>query len=279
MKLNTILQGDVLEVTKGLPREFVDLIVTSPPYNKRKAGGSKNSIMNKIEYDSVSDDLPEEEYQDQQIQLMNALYRVTKEGGSLFYNHKVRHLKGIVTHPMEWVTKSDWHLRQEIVWDRNAPVQVNGILFYPVDERIYWLYKPVGDNVIGERMLSKHARVKSVWRFAPERNNPHPAPYPLELPLRCILGMLDDQEGLVFDPYMGSGSTAVAAKLLGKDYLGIDISPNYIKMAEERILNFESERPKLDKELELHVVTKTWQQRKAEKAEREALKEQKDGFF
>jgi modification methylase len=263
---NIILQGDTLKILKTLPNNFVDLTVTSPPYNKtKKAGGSKTSIMNRIKYDCIDDDMPEDKYQLQQIQIMNELFRITKDAGSLFYNHKVRHLRGNVTHPMEWVTKSNWHLRQEIIWDRNAPVQVSGYIFYPIDERIYWLYKPVNNNVIGNKMLSKHARVKSVWRFAPERNNSHPAPYPLELPLRCILAMLDTKDGLVFDPYMGSGSTAVAAKLLGKNYMGIDISSNYIKMANERIHNFESERSKLDKELELHIVKKTWKERQLQK--------------
>ena len=262
---NTILQGDVQEVLKTLPNNFIDLTITSPPYNKtKKAGGSKNSIMNKIEYDCITDDLPEDIYQQQQISIMNELYRITKEGGSLFYNHKVRHLKGFITHPMEWVTKTEWHLRQEIIWNRNAPVEVGGYRFYQVDERIYWLYKPIDNNVIGEKLLSKHARLKSVWEFTPDRKNPHPAPFPLELPLRCILSILDNKKGIVFDPYMGSGTTAVAASLLNKDWLGIDISSNYIKMAQKRISNAQSEKYKLEKELEFHKVTKSWKERKKE---------------
>ena len=262
--LNKIHKGDTLSVLKSFNDEFIDLSITSPPYNKRITSSGKNSIMKPIEYDSVSDNLPENEYQYNQIKVMDEIYRTTKPGGSFFYNHKVRHLKGVTTHPMEWITKTQWHLKQEIIWDRSAPVEVGGYRFYQVDERIYWLYKPISyKKLVGPRMKSKHARCSSIWRFTPDRKNSHPAPFPLDLPLRCILSVLDEENGTVFDPYMGSGTTAVAAKLLNKDYIGIDISDNYIKDAYQRINNFESERFKLDKELKNHFVKQSYKERKA----------------
>jgi site-specific DNA-methyltransferase (adenine-specific) len=261
---NVILKGDTLKVLKEMNDNFIDMGVTSPPYNKKQPKSSKNSIFNAITYDSVDDNLPEEIYQEQQINVLNELYRVIKPGGSFFYNHKIRHLKGIATHPMEWVTKSKWHLRQEIIWNRRGPLEVGGYRFYQVDERIYWLYKPLNKNVIGKKLESKHARLSSVWEFAPDKKNPHPAPFPLVLPLRCILSFLNYENGLVIDPYMGSGTSAVAAKLLGSDYIGIDISDEYIKKAEERIDNYELERKVLEKEEELHFVKKSYKQRKKE---------------
>jgi len=259
--LNSIIEGFTLDVLKSMQTEFVDMVVTSPPYNKKIVKAGKNSIMQPIKYDSISDNLPESNYQEEQIEIMNELYRTTKKGGSLFYNHKVRHLKGIMTHPMEWITKTKWHLRQEIIWNRNAAVEVGGYRFYQVDERIYWLYKPVENNIIGSKLLSKHARCSSVWEFAPDRKNDHPAPFPLELPLRCILSILDENDGIVLDPYMGSGTTGVAAKLLGKDFIGIDISKNYIEKAMARIKNYTSEQHKLDTELKLHIVKKSYKDR------------------
>lgn len=265
MDYNQILQGDTLDVVKSLPDNFVDITITSPPYNKKQPKSSKNSIMQAIQYDTFDDNLPEEVYQQQQIDILNEIHRITKNGGSMFYNHKIRYLKGIMTHPLEWLSKTNWHMRQIITWDRSAAVEVGGYRFYQVEELIFWLYKPINNNLVGQKMLSKHARTSSIWRFAPDRKNDHPAPFPLDLPLRCILSILDVNDGVVFDPYMGSGSTAVAATLLGKDWLGIDISEKYINMAMERISNSESERHKLDKELENHVVKKSYKERKAEK--------------
>jgi len=266
--INMIHEGDTLEVLRGFGDGMVDLTVTSPPYNKKITKAGKNSIMKPIVYDSIGDSLPEDVYQQNQVDVMNEIYRVTKDGGSLFYNHKVRHLKGVATHPMEWIMKSKWHLRQEIIWNRKAAVEVGGYRFYQVDERIYWLYKPMGGNIIGNKMLSKHARVSSVWEFAPDRKNSHPAPFPLELPLRCILSVMDESFGVVMDPYMGSGTVGVACKLLGKDYIGVDISKKYIEESNNRINNFESERYKLTKELLSHVVVKTYKERQKERDEK-----------
>lgn len=148
-------------------------------------------------------------------------------------------------------------MRQEIIWDRGGPVEVGGYRFYQVDERIYWLYKPFNDNVIGQKLLSKHARCSSIWKFSPDKKNSHPAPFPLELPLRSILSILDESPGVILDPYMGSGTTAVASKLLNKEYLGIELSEKTIEQANERIKNFDSERRKLLKELEIHKVVKS----------------------
>ena len=66
--------------------------------------------------------------------------------------------------------------------------------------------------------------------------NDHPAPYPLILPVRCIESVLTEP-GVVLDPYNGSGTTGVAAKLLGHDYIGFDVSQKYLAEARERIEN------------------------------------------
>jgi modification methylase len=102
--LNTILKGDVLEVLESFHSNFIDMGVTSPPYNKKKVGGG---IFRKIEYENFDDNLPEGEYQQKQINVLNELYRIIKEGGSLFYNHKIRYYKGKMIHPLEWLTKTD----------------------------------------------------------------------------------------------------------------------------------------------------------------------------
>ncbi len=82
----------------------------------------------------------------------------------------------------------------------------------------------------------------SIWHFATQskkikhmyKDIEHPAPFPLDLPLRLIL-LYTNVEDVVLDPFMGTGSTAIAAKLTQRHYLGYDISPDYIEIAEERI--------------------------------------------
>lgn len=139
---------------------------------------------------------------------------------------------------------------------------IRGWRFWQVDERIYWLYKPIKDDTIGAELLSKHALLTSIWRFPPERENPHPAPFPIELPTRVIYSILDEKDGLVLDPYAGSGTTLLAAKLLGKNFIGIDISEDYINLAKNRLQNPEKEKHKVIEEINKHFVSKTFKDRK-----------------
>jgi len=258
--LNKIFVGDALDILKKFPDEFIDLGITSPPYNKGE--NKKGWLVKNVKYSGASDRLPEDEYQKNQIEVLNELYRVTKPGGSFFYNHKIRWEKGLMLHPMDWLRKTKWIIRQEIIWDRMIAANIRGWRFWQVEERIYWLYKPKGKNIIGEELKPKHARLTSVWRFPPEKDNPHPAPFPIELPTRIIYSILDEKRGVVIDPYCGSGTTLVAAKILGHDFIGIDISEEYVKLSEERLKNYEKERKRVMEEISKHIVIKTFKERK-----------------
>jgi site-specific DNA-methyltransferase (adenine-specific) len=270
--INKIYQGDVLNVLKDLPSNYTDAGCCSPPYNKK--GNRKGELVKDIKYTDIDDYLDEDVYQTQQIQILNELYRIMKPGGSFFYNHKVRWDQGKMIHPMEWVTKSDWVLKQEIIWDRSIAANIRGWRFWQVEERIYWLYKPTKKNDNGKELLSKHALLSSVWRLRPEMNkstvNNHPAPFPIEIPTRCIYSVLDvEKNGLIIDPYMGSGTSAVAAKLLGHNFIGVDISQTYIEQALHRIDNIsQKEIDDFNYEISLHKVNKTYSDRKNEKAQK-----------
>ena len=103
----------------------------------------------------------------------------------------------------------------------------------------------------------------SIWRFPPERKNGHPAPFPLILPTRIIYSVLDGKKGTVLDPYVGSGTTCLAAKLLGSNYIGIDISKEYVIDAENRLKNSFNHKKIIDEEISKHIVEKTFKDRKS----------------
>jgi DNA modification methylase len=133
------------------------------------------------------------------------------------------------------------------------------------------LYKPRNKKDNGDELLSKHALLTSVWRLRPEMKKEtvsnHPAPFPIEIPTRCIYSILDDKKDcVIIDPYMGSGTTAVVAKLLNHKYIGIELSKVYIEQANNRLENItEKEIKDFNNEMSLHFVTKTYKDRKKEK--------------
>jgi len=258
--MNRIIVGDALGVLREVPSEIIDMGITSPPYNKGE--NKKGWLVKNVKYRDSTDKLPEEIYQNNQVSVLNELFRVTKPGGSFFYNHKLRWERGFMLHPMDWLRRTNWTLRQEIIWDRLIAANIRGWRFWQVEERVYWLYKPIEKHLIGEELKPKHALVTSIWRFPPERDIPHPAPFPLVLPVRAIYSIMDDNKGIIIDPYCGSGTTLVAAKLLGHDYIGIEISKEYADFAETRIVNCENERKEALSEMVKHVVTRTFSERK-----------------
>ncbi len=254
--LNKVICGDVLEVLRQIPDNSIDLGITSPPYNKKEKHGGW--LVPKVVYKGYKDTMPEEEYQQWQTEVLNELYRVIKEGGSFFYNHKIRYENGRMLHPLEWLSKTKWNVWQEIIWNRKIAGNIRGWRFWQVDERIYWLVKGKP-----KELKPEHAKLTSVWEIKPESGHKsHPAVFPIELPARVIYSVLEDKYGIVIDPFCGTGTTLVAAKILGKGYIGIDISKEYVEYAEQRLKHAEKEKLRVYKEVALHKVELTFKQRK-----------------
>lgn len=231
LELNKIYQTDCIEGLKSLDDKSIDIVVTSPPYNKHLCTGE---VIN-LKYDQYNDDLPEEEYQKGQIILLNELERVLKDDGHIFYNHKNRYINGNLISPLYWLKDCGFNIREEIIWNKQLAVNTRGWRFWEVDERIYWLQKK---GLKQTEINNKIASLYSVWTFPPKskKESGHPCAFPDELVRRCLL--VNENKGLtILDPYIGSGTVARVAKSLGHNYIGFDISENYVKMANESLKN------------------------------------------
>lgn len=240
LEVNNIYQCDVLEGLGMLDDCSIDLIITSPPYNKAGFNGkvkrTENCIWNKtIDYSSNVDVdcMDETDYENWQIEILNECFRVLKDDGSMFYNHKIRVKKNQISHPLEWISKSLFKCRQIITWDRTSSPNPDTCRYVPTTELIFWLNK-----------TNKNPRFKrdkdclfqtEVWRFAANKNTEHPAPFPIELPDNIIPSVAMGEQITVLDPFMGSGTVALSAIKHNCNYIGFEIEPKYIDMANERI--------------------------------------------
>lgn len=243
MELDKIYCIDVLEGLKQLEDNSIDLIITSPPYNKMGLNGNQKGTkwVGTIDYnnDKNIDNKDEDYYQKWQIEILNECYRVIKNNGSMFYNHKNRIVKGkgVISNPYSWIEKSKFLIRQEIIWDRGSTNDVNRRRFLPTTEKIYWLTKtnkPTFDRT--PNTIFK----KEVWNFPFEKNTKHPAPFPIDLPnniISCV--KVDDKPLIVLDCFMGSGTVALSAKLNNCYYIGFELFEEYINMANERLKKWE----------------------------------------
>lgn len=251
---NTIICGDCLEVMKTIPSSSIELVVTSPPYNLKNSTGngmkdgrggkwSNAALING--YKDHTDTMPHPEYVAWQRACLTEMLRIIPEDGAIFYNHKWRVQAGLLQDRQDIV--SGFPVRQIIIWQRKGGINFNPGYFLPTYEVIYLICKPEF------KLAPKANAYGDVWEFTQEMNNPHPAPFPVALIERVISST---NAKTVLDPFMGSGTTAIAAKNLGRNYVGIEISEEYVNLANQRLteqkpVNRKQEIEDFFKELEL----------------------------
>jgi DNA modification methylase len=232
-----IYNEDCLTTMSRMEDNSIDLIVTSPPYNNwrnKRVQKSREDYWKRtrIDYDNFDDKMSDEDYENWQIKILNECIRVLKPTGTICYNHKDTIYNFEVTSPLQWIMKSDAKLRQTVIWDRCGMQAYNPVRYYRFEEYVYVL----GKGQKNFKWNKECARYGSIWRIPPSRNkHGHPATFPEELVKRCVESFTDSDD-IVYDPFMGSGTTAIVCKSMNRQYIGSEISKNYCETAENRLL-------------------------------------------
>jgi site-specific DNA-methyltransferase (adenine-specific) len=221
-----------------IPDNSVHMMITSPPYNVGK------------EYDA---DYSLEAYLKLLTDVFTETHRVLVNGGRVAINvanvgrKPYLPLNCYISRIMQGI---GFQMRGEIIWNKSASAgtstawgswqSASNPTLRDVHEYIQvyskgdYARKPVGKSTITKEEFLEYT--KSIWSFpaASAKRICHPAPFPCELPLRLI--KLYTYEGdIVLDPFMGSGQTAIAAKSVGRRYIGYDLSQEYTDLANKRI--------------------------------------------
>lgn len=228
---NKVINDNCLNVLRKIRTNSIPLIVTSPPYNLRKTSGkwTKNTPTDEWfppKYDLHDDDMDHFEYVLWQREFIREALRVLKPDGAMFYNHKWRVQAGRLQERHD--ITDGFPLRQIIIWQRAGGINFSPTFFLPTYEVLYLFAGPKF------RVKKGFVGLGDIWKIPQALNNPHPAPFPLEVPLRCIRST---NTNLVLDPFAGSGTTAVAANQLGCDFICIEKSKDYCDLAINRINN------------------------------------------
>jgi DNA modification methylase len=219
-----ITNEDNMKLMSRYGDNHFDLCITSPPYNL----GNKHHTGNKY-FTPYKDDLNEVDYQKKQIEFLNELHRVCKDDSSVFYNHKNRIRNGLQISPYEWIFQTKWKVKQEIVW-YNRSQNFDNIRFYPFTERIFWLSKSK------ETKFKNNIGLTDFNKWKPEgTNKKHKRAFPLSL---CEAILLCYPKNLkVIEPYLGSGTMAIACHNLGFNLTACELDKEYYNAAMKRINN------------------------------------------
>lgn len=234
---NWLMLGDCLERMKEIPDGSVDMVFTSPPYNLGVSSGGgfpKGAAKGKWSggslssgYNTHDDSMPYEDYINWQKRVLLECWRTLSDDGAIYYNHKPRVQNGLLQTPL--TLNPGLPLRQIVIWERNGGINFSPSFYLPTHEWIMIMAKP------NFRLRDKKASgAKDVWKVAQERNNSHPAPFPVELPTTAIE---TTKAKTILDPFMGSGTTGVACANTNRKFIGIEKDEKYFSIAKDRILN------------------------------------------
>jgi DNA modification methylase len=216
-ELDTIVCGDCLDVIRDMPDGCVDLSVVDPPFNLG------------FDYGPDSDDKkPLDEYRQWLKTIMNEVERITREGRLIFLWQAMPHCLPV------WNDYPQARLMagcKDFVQLRKVDVQwaFDPILFWNKEGTQYHF----SDNGVQGPRRDWHLAKTSRWVLE-AKGFWHPCPRPLDT-VEYIVNQWSKEGDLIFDPFIGSGTTAVAALKLGRHFYGCDINPEYVKLANERI--------------------------------------------
>ena len=255
MKKNIIYDSSSENMSQ-IDSESIDMIVTSPPYNIDINYGNKTKNGKVVNSKGIKykDDYSEEEYKDMLNKVFSECKRVLKKDGSIFINIKNRYKDGVINTPF-WIQKffSDMFLKNVIIWNFDWGGSTNK-RFAPRYEYVFWFTKSKENykfnldavkipalNYRPDRYKSQLKNPSDVWKISMvsgnfEERTAHPAQYPERL-IERIVGCSTNENDIVLDPFIGSGTTAVVAKKMNRDYIGYEIVQEYIDISNQRIKN------------------------------------------
>lgn len=254
-----LLQGDCLELMKGIPDKSIDLTVTSPPYDNLRA------------YNGNIEQWSFEKFQD----IAKELYRITKVGGIVVWIVADATVKGSETgtsfKQALYFMDCGFRLFDTMIWNKNSSGAIGALNRYENVFEYMFVFskgKPKTINLIrdkrnkcagrdrgigGQRradsvvyrskstmhqIVKKIGRRHNIWNINAVLSNKercgHPAPFPIQLAQDHITSWSNEGD-TVLDPFMGSGTTGVACVNTNREFIGMELDEHYFKIAKERI--------------------------------------------
>lgn len=210
---NKIYNQDCLDVMREMNNDSVDLLLTDIPYGgvNRKSNGLRN--LDKKDADTFTMDME---------LLVKEMVRVTKGSGYIFCGWE--QLSEIVS-----IIRELGISNRVIVWEKTNPSPMNGQVIWlsGIELAVYFKKK--------NATYKQHCK-NVVVKFPSGRGKVHPTEKPLKL-FKHFIEISSNEGDVVFDPFLGSGTTAVGAIELKRKYIGVELSQEYFKVAEDRIKN------------------------------------------
>ena len=227
MEINKIYNMDCLEYMKTLPNECIDLIVTDPPYKTTKRGGTGNTggMCKKKDFRNGNggfkyNDIKPSEY-------IPEFYRILKSGSHFYIMTNHINLYEILTVAQD----SGFHFIKSLIWNKGNKImgqcymsQFEYILFFRKGK-----HKKINNCGTSDILEIPNKKTKGI-----DGKNLHDTEKPVEL-MKILIENSSNKGDLIYEPFMGIGSTVIACKELDRYYVSTEIDENYFNIAKDRI--------------------------------------------
>ena len=242
LELNKIYNESCLDTLARISDNYIDLVITSPPYNMnlriRKGEYCSRQIVKEIstKYEGFADNIPIDKYNEFHSNVLRELLRVSN---LVFYVVQV--VTGSKRSIFKMIGEFNENLKDIIVWDKgHAEPAIQQQVLNRQTELILVFEK---DYPISRQFRSstfKRGSLKDIWQIARNRNNgkkkdkSHGATFPEKL-VATILENFSKKGDKVYDPFLGTGTTAVVAKKMKRKFIGSEILKDYYKIAKRKL--------------------------------------------
>jgi site-specific DNA-methyltransferase (adenine-specific) len=243
-----IIHGDALEKLKEIPDESIDLVFADPPYGLAKKKGLGWKYSKHITLEEEWDIFTKDEFLKFNVDWIQQCVRVLKHGGSLWVCgsfHNIYQLGFIVQH------MTNLKINNSIIWFKsNAQPNITCRMFTESTEHLIWATKngkktkwtfnyEDTKNLIEDSINPLGKQTRNVWSIpltpkSEKLAGVHPTQKPGELLRRIILACTNEGD-TVLDPFVGSGTTSVVAKKMGRNSIGIEKEEKYIEIIQKRL--------------------------------------------
>lgn len=230
MQLNKIYNEDCLKGMKKIPNNFVDLIVTDPPYKFHSGGESDSSFLKKMRKTYIKDITDNFGHDFDPLPFLSQIHRIMK-----IVNLYVWTSKDNLPLYLNWAIEKKLSFNI-LTWHKRNPIPLKNGTYLPDTEFCVFMRARGAFFNSNLQPFNKYKKyfITNVGIIGEEHKINHPCPKPL-ITIKNPIEISSMPGDIILDPYLGSGTTAVACRILNRKYIGFEINQDYCKIAKERL--------------------------------------------
>lgn len=255
LKKNFIYNEDCIKTMNNIPEKCIDVVLTSPPYNTSRPGSSLDNPQANVRYDDFNDCKTDEEYINWTLDVFKGYDRVLKKNGVVLYNlsysSENTYLIWLVI--AEIINNTNFIVADNIIWKKptTSPNSTSPNKLTRIVEYVFVFCRKTEISTFNcNKEISSHRATgqiayKNYFNFITAKNNDgcnsiHKATFSSEL-VRKLLRLYAKPNHLIYDSFMGTGTTAIGCIMENMEYIGSELSYRYIKVSNERIKPLKSQ--------------------------------------